>query len=132
MKYNTTPSYSSCRVDTLKPSLPNQASQKQANTESIRHIVLQQLSCIPKGKVCTYGDLAKLAGYPSHARFVGSVLRNLPKDTQLPWHRVINGQGRISFLLDSITYNEQRSRLEDEEIIILNGRIDLKTYRIKL
>jgi methylated-DNA-protein-cysteine methyltransferase-like protein len=99
-------------------------------SDSIRHIILQQLSSIPKGKICTYGDLAKLAGYPSHARFVGSVLRHLPKDSQLPWHRVINRQGRISFAEDSEAYKLQRSRLEDEGVVFLNGRVKLATYRI--
>jgi methylated-DNA-protein-cysteine methyltransferase-like protein len=99
-------------------------------SDSIRHIILQQLSSIPKGKVCTYGDLARLAGYPSHARFVGGVLRKLPKDTKLPWHRVINGQGRISFPQDSDVYTLQQSRLEEEGIVFLNGRVKLDIYRI--
>jgi methylated-DNA-protein-cysteine methyltransferase-like protein len=106
--------------------------RQQTTTEEIRHIILQQLANIPKGQVCTYGDLAKLSGYPSHARFVGRVLRTLPKDTKLPWHRVINGQGRISFPKDSTAYKEQSSRLENEEIYILNNKISLKKYRIVL
>ena len=104
----------------------------RSKSDDIRHIIVQQLSHIPLGKVCTYGDLAKLAGFPSHARFVGSVLRNLPKDTQLPWHRVINGQGKISFPKDSEAYLTQKTRLENEGITLLKGRIDLKTYRMKL
>jgi methylated-DNA-protein-cysteine methyltransferase-like protein len=99
-------------------------------SDSIRHIILQQLSSIPKGKVCTYGDLAKLAGYPSHARFVGSVLRHLPKDSKLPWHRVINGQGSISFAVNSDAYKLQRLLLEDEGIAFLNGRVKLAIYRM--
>lgn len=103
-----------------------------SKSDDIRHIIVQQLSHIPLGKVCTYGDLARLSGFPSHARFVGSVLRNLPKDTQLPWHRVINGQGKISFQEDSEAYLEQKNRLENEGITLLKGRIDLKTYRMQL
>jgi methylated-DNA-protein-cysteine methyltransferase-like protein len=114
------------------PPVTAPTSKKQSSTEDIRHIVLQQLSSIPIGKVCTYGDLAKLSGYPSHSRFVGSVLRKLPADTKLPWHRVINGQGRISFPQDSTAYNKQLSRLESEGVIMLNGRVDLKVYRIRL
>lgn len=101
-------------------------------TDLIELIILQHLAAIPAGKVCTYGDLAKLAGYPSHSRFVGRVLRRLPKDTNLPWHRVVNGQGRISLPPSSSGYHEQQSRLENEGISILNGRINLKAFRITL
>lgn len=101
-------------------------------SDDIRHIILQQLSNIPKGKVCTYGDLAKLSGYPSHARFVGSVLKTLPKDTSLPWHRVINGQGKISFPESSKAYATQKSKLEEEGVVILNGKVHLATFRLKL
>ncbi len=51
---------------------------------------------IPHGKVATYGQIAKLIGLPSHARFVGRTLRNLPGNTKLPWHRVVNASLRIS------------------------------------
>lgn len=55
---------------------------------AIRRIVAQ----IPQGKVATYGQIARLAGYPRHARFVGQCLH----DTPVPWQRVINGQGKVS------------------------------------
>jgi methylated-DNA-protein-cysteine methyltransferase-like protein len=100
-------------------------------SDSIRLIIIQQLSSIPKGKVCTYGDLAKLVGYPNHARFVGSVLRHLPNDSRLPWHRVINGNGGISFTEDSDAYKLQRSLLEDEGIVFVNGRVKLANYRMR-
>jgi methylated-DNA-protein-cysteine methyltransferase-like protein len=111
----------------MKPTSPK---SDPSQSDSIAHIIIQQLASIPIGKVCTYGDLAKLAGYPSHARFVGSVLRKLPKGSKLPWHRVINGQGRISFPQDSDAYKVQQSRLEEEGIVFLNGRVKLDIYRI--
>ena len=51
---------------------------------------------IPRGKVATYGQIAKLIGLPSHARFVGRTLSHLPRKTKLPWHRVVNASLRIS------------------------------------
>lgn len=51
---------------------------------------------IPRGKVASYGQIARLIGLPSHARFVGRTLRNLPRQTRLPWHRVVNASLRIS------------------------------------
>jgi methylated-DNA-protein-cysteine methyltransferase-like protein len=51
---------------------------------------------IPKGEVATYGQLAKLIGKPRHARHVGNALANTPENMKIPWHRVVNAQGRIS------------------------------------
>ena len=51
---------------------------------------------IPAGKVLTYSRVAALIGVPKGARAVGWALRALPKDTDVPWQRVINAQGQIS------------------------------------
>lgn len=90
--------------------------------------VLYILGQIPKGKVVTYGNIAKLAGYPSHSRHVGRVLKNLPKDSSLPWFRVINGQGRISFPEQSERYQLQKGLLESEGIVFISGKINLKQH----
>ena len=58
--------------------------------------VFHVVSEIPFGKVATYGQVARLAGLPGAARFVGFILKNLPKSSKLPWHRVINSQFKIS------------------------------------
>ncbi len=85
------------------------------------------LAEIPQGRVITYGDLAEMAGYPRAARLAGQTLRKLPRGTKLPWHRVINAQGRIS--LPEPAAQRQIARLEKEGITLLNGRIDLVRYR---
>src|SRR5207253_2386340 len=51
---------------------------------------------IPRGRVTTYGTVARLAGLGLHARLVGYALSALPSGTTVPWHRVINAQGRLS------------------------------------
>ena len=51
---------------------------------------------IPRGRVAIYGQIAVLAGSPRAARVVGTALRQLPVDSKVPWHRVINGRGMIS------------------------------------
>jgi methylated-DNA-protein-cysteine methyltransferase-like protein len=51
---------------------------------------------IPRGRVATYGQIARLAGIPGQARLVGYALHALPAGHSLPWHRVINAQGGIS------------------------------------
>lgn len=97
---------------------------KLSNKEKIWQIVYQ----IPKGKVSSYGQVAKLAGLPGYARYVGHVMKNLPEGTKLPWHRVANSQGRLSFPKDSCEYQLQMKRLEDEGIVFINGRFSLKKF----
>jgi methylated-DNA-protein-cysteine methyltransferase-like protein len=86
---------------------------------------------IPYGKVSTYGDIAKRAGLPRHARLVGYALHALPADTDIPWHRVVNAQGFISLQrLDEAFGLDQRYRLLQEGIIFNNnGGINLIFYK---
>ena len=51
---------------------------------------------IPRGKVATYGQVARLARLPGHARQVGYALHALPRGTRVPWQRVVNAQGTVS------------------------------------
>ena len=51
---------------------------------------------IPQGHIATYGQIARLCGFPAHSRYVGKTLSNLPKDTRLPWFRVVNAARKIS------------------------------------
>ena len=84
---------------------------------------------IPRGKVATYGDVARQAGLPGAARRVGSALRGLPKDTGIPWHRVINARGRISLPEGSSSYCVQRERLEEEGVIFrVNRSIEMRKF----
>lgn len=76
---------------------------------------------IPAGQIATYGQIARLIGLPSHARFVGSTLRALPEDTKLPWHRVVNASLRISQRGGGET--KQRKRLQAEGIEFIGDRI---------
>jgi len=89
----------------------------------MHEIVYQIIASIPKGKVTSYGQIAKLAGYPNHARIVGNILKNLPSDTSLPWYRVINAQGKISFPQNSDAYNRQRLLLEKEGVSFNNSKV---------
>lgn len=86
-------------------------------------LIYTALSQVPYGHTVSYGALARLAGYQNHARHVGRLLKNLPTDTQLPWHRVVNSQGKISLPEGSDGYKEQRARLLSEGILIKNNRI---------
>ena len=98
----------------------------------INHRIWQVVSLIPSGKVATYGDVARHAGMPGAARRVGAALRGLPRDTRIPWHRVINAQGRISLPDGSTSRYTQRERLETEGIAFkTNQSLELDKYRWK-
>jgi methylated-DNA-protein-cysteine methyltransferase related protein len=87
------------------------------------------LKSVPAGKVVTYGQLAKIAGLPGAARLVGTTLCQLPENTDLPWHRVINAQGKISMPENSSGYIEQIKRLKAEGVSVNNGKIRLKEFQ---
>jgi methylated-DNA-protein-cysteine methyltransferase-like protein len=79
--------------------------------------------------VATYGQVAALAGLPGHARQVGYALHAL-KDGRVPWHRVVNAQGRISGRSGEPGGSVlQRVRLEQEGVRFdAAGRICLKDF----
>ena len=83
---------------------------------------------IPRGRVSTYGRVARRAGLPRRARFVGYALRCAPADLLLPWHRVINAQGRSSFAQGSDRYRTQLALLREEGVRLVAGRVDLGRY----
>ena len=85
---------------------------------------------VPRGRVATYGQIAALAGLPGHARQVGYALAALPASSTVPWHRVINAQGRISLRRDGPGAGvSQRQRLEREGVLFDGaGRVALARF----
>ena len=90
--------------------------------------VWQVVAGIPRGHVLTYGEVARLAGMSRAARRVSMAMRRAPRGMQLPWHRVINAQGKISFPSDSSGYQRQKELLEQDGVVFLNGKIDLERF----
>lgn len=85
---------------------------------------------IPRGRVATYGQVAALAGFPGRARQVGYALSALDIDASVPWHRVVNAQGRVSMRSGaSGGAMVQQMRLEQEGVAIRGRRIPLGEYR---
>jgi methylated-DNA-protein-cysteine methyltransferase related protein len=91
--------------------------------------ILETVGRIPRGRVATYGQVASIAGFPRGARLVGMVLQRLPAGSRLPWHRVINAQGRLSFPRDSVHYRLQRSKLEREGVRFKGERVELARFQ---
>lgn len=84
---------------------------------------------VPEGKVATYGQIARLAGKCS-ARQVGYAMAALQDGAGVPWHRIINSQGKISLRTGSEGHRLQRILLEAEGIVFSgNDEIDLRQYR---
>ena len=81
---------------------------------------------IPRGRVATYGQIADLVGITGQARRIGYALSALPDGSPVPWHRVINAQGRISFPPTSKAAKLQRRLLKQEGIAFdKEGRINM-------
>lgn len=90
--------------------------------------ILHTLSCIPCGKVSSYGEIARRAGYPGMARYVARILKELPEHSTIPWHRVINSKGQSSFPPDSESCFLQISLLKAEGITVSSSGKIPKAY----
>ncbi len=102
-------------------------------TEGLTHeqrqsAIWEVVAAIPHGRVMTYGEVAARAGLGRAARSISGALRNAPDELGLPWHRVINSRGEISFPTDSEAYREQYELLIAEDIVFLNGRVNLRNF----
>ncbi len=84
------------------------------------------IRAIPRGKVSTYGGIARAAGYPGAARMVARVLR---RGFNLPWQRVLGAGGAIKLSGDSAI--EQRLRLESEGVRFRGRTVDMKAHEYK-
>ena len=93
------------------------------------HRIWDTISDIPCGNVASYGQVAEVAGIPRGARQVGYALRHLPKGSDVPWHRVIQASGKIAFDRDTPQFSEQQKRLQQEDVAVIAGRIDMHKYR---
>ncbi|WP_241649392.1 MGMT family protein [Rosenbergiella collisarenosi] len=83
---------------------------------------------IPYGNVASYSDVSRLAGHPRAARQVGRILNNLPAQSQLPWHRVVSQQGKISLTGEQLF--SQAAALREEGVVVNNvGKINMRIYR---
>lgn len=91
--------------------------------------VIHLIQKIPQGRVATYGQLAFLAGNPQGARGVVWILHSASESHQLPWQRVINSKGKISFSPYSKKNELQKNLLRKEGVEVSEeGFIDLEQY----
>jgi len=95
--------------------------------------IWQTVQLIPFGKVACYGQIADLAGLPGRARLVGKALGKVPEcgwqNESVPWFRVINSQGKISFPPGSEYFEKQKQLLQDEQVVIIGTRVKLRDFQ---
>jgi methylated-DNA-protein-cysteine methyltransferase-like protein len=84
---------------------------------------------IPRGRVATYGQIARLLGVPRGARAVGWAMRALPhrRERSVPWHRVVGAGGRVSPRAGPGPL-VQRQRLTKEGVRFVRGKVDLSRH----
>ncbi len=104
-----------------KPSAKSRSHDPQDNPlfQEIWNVV----AAIPRGRVSTYGAVARAAGLPGRARLVGRALRESPAELRLPWQRVVGAGGRIVFPSSAPAHREQTRRLRAEGVVVSVGRI---------
>jgi methylated-DNA-protein-cysteine methyltransferase-like protein len=88
--------------------------------------ILDAIRNIPRGKVSSYGAIARAAGYSGAARRVAWTLH---RSFDLPWQRVVGAGGEIKLRGDSAI--EQRLRLEAEGVAFRGRRVDMKQHEFK-
>lgn len=96
----------------------------------IRDRVYSIVASIPSGRVTTYGDIAKAAGIPRDARRVGWLVHDPPEDLELPCHRIVNREGRLSGGWAFGHPGVMRAMLEAEGVTFIEEyRVDLTIHR---
>jgi methylated-DNA-protein-cysteine methyltransferase related protein len=94
--------------------------------------VIDAIRKIPVGKIATYKQIAELAGKPQASRGVAWILKSCSTRYNLPWHRVINSRGRISFDRTTHNYRQQKQRLKNEGVIFSDaGEVNLAQFQWK-
>lgn len=93
--------------------------------------ILAAVRRIPPGWVATYGQVAAVAGLPRRARLVARVLAKLPDGMEVPWHRVINAGGRVSFAASRGGSDARQVALLKAEGVEFDagGRCELERFR---
>lgn len=92
--------------------------------------VYEAVKTIPRGKVCSYGQVALMTGHPGAARQVGWALSSLPTKNDVPWHRVINAQGRVSLKGRGEIADVQKLILESEGVVFdINDKVDMEEFQ---
>lgn len=97
--------------------------------QDFRETIYQFAQKIPRGKVATYGQLARLAGNPKAARAVGVFMRTNPDAPRIPCHRVVAADGSLNGYFGKSKLSTKRTMLLAEGVVFKKDRVDLKLSR---
>ena len=111
------------RVESPLIDLESAPRQADAGENPALEAIWDVVARIPRGRVSTYGDVARAAGLPGRARLAGYALKHAPDGLELPWHRVVGAGGRIVFPPASRAFREQTRRLRGEKVEVKDGRV---------
>lgn len=104
--------------------------EQHSQSTELARLIVAVVQLIPYAKVASYGQVARLAGLPRHARLVGRVLSQLDSSSELPWHRVLNSQGVIRVeKSNAVGENLQGLKLMQEGVVVLNGKVNMKKFQ---
>lgn len=101
-------------------------------TDSPSKRIYEAVKKIPRGKVATYGQVAELAGDKKMARAVGNALHRNPDPEHIPCYRVVNAKGELAGAFAFGGANVQEQLLAADGILVVDGRVDLEKYGMKL
>lgn len=101
-------------------------------TDSPSKRIYEAVKKIPRGKVATYGQVAELAGDKKMARAVGNALHRNPDPEHIPCYRVVNAKGELAGAFAFGGANVQEQLLAADGIMVVDGRVDLEKYGMKL
>lgn len=113
------------------PMKRNTLQTNMAKRDAAIAVICAVIRRIPKGWVATYGQVAAMAGLPGRARLVGHILGHLDPAIVIPWHRVVNAKGEISYNLSRHGGDALQRHLLEREGIEFNakGRCKLEKFR---
>lgn len=97
-------------------------------TDSPTKRIYEAVKKIPRGKVATYGQVAKMAGDQKMARAVGNALHKNPDPEKIPCYRVVNAKGELAGAFAFGGEDAQAKLLQADGITVVDGRVDLKIY----
>ena len=95
----------------------------------MREQVYKILQNIPKGKVATYGQIAKMLGNTHYARTVGNILHENPDGEKYPCYKIVNSKGHLSRQYAFGGIEKQKEKLETDGIEVIDYKVDLKKYQ---
>lgn len=91
-----------------------------------RDALYRLVKTIPRGRVATYGQVARVVKLPGGARAAGRAMAQCPSGRGIPWHRVLGAGGRI--LIREPVAQLQRQLLESEGVLFIERRVDLRSH----